>query len=864
MPRIFTTLLILGAMWVFAGNVLAQAPEQPEETRTINSGEEAMRAARETAGVQTLFGEHENLDEIVEIAGTAENPVWQVNYFAGEGDSRRLVGVAIVRPSGQVDYSPKWETLRPPASPQNEAVEEETAPLPDPDRSLLGQRMTRGRLRESARLAIEANQHVLEWMQSHPTALSELLPYEDREGNEGFEYLAYMEGREDDIRNSVRAIFVNGIIRSLRIDGREISQVPVTIVPPEKERPKMFKGRWQWFAQLVTRLQAQFSTFRPLDYAIAFAFVMALAFSFPVRRAPGEGRGTLKPLFSTRNFDLISLFYLAPGLYLLDRAVMTDWRWDSRAGDGGDWVRGVVFDESSGKFVSQQPWTSAWTVIFVVTGYFFLKCVFGASKRQSERFTPRYGSFVMFLLLCAFAYFSVNVIFERNPGDPGMYGQLGAEYFVRNKALPYGERESDVASPKDSMLASHYGPLHYLMHVPAVQEYPTDTSRAEGFETAVRPDFKLGDVDVHATEMWNGVDWYAAKLTAAAAFVLLLISIVLAGWSLGRFDLGLLSALIYAVLPYPTDDFISPTYSAVIACCVLAFALRKVPLISGILIGAGTCALFYPAFLIPLWLNYYISRKSSWLSFILGYTIVGAASLSLIWNFSQKTTDRTMFGWYFAVLVYLIAALGVPAMVCAIFSGSGKLGKFFAASVCVLLVSGSVFVYNGNREDVEIDRTFTRFFENTIGFSEGRGHFYGESQISFWAGLSEKPTWTPREREAWESENDVFDPQQPWNQGRAKTLFEIYGLEFGYKRLALVAYLLFCALLFFVPRNLGNKGLLALTCAVIIGTQFWKSQTGGLYSPWYLPFLILLFIHNGSIKEPEVKKPAAESPFIED
>jgi hypothetical protein len=40
------------------------------------------------------------------------------------------------------------------------------------------------------------------------------------------------------------------------------------------------------------------------------------------------------------------------------------------------------------------------------------------------------------------------------------------------------------------------------------------------------------------------------------------------------------------------------------------------------------------------------------------------------------------------------------------------------------------------------------------------------------------------------------------------------------------------------PKNLGT--LMSCTAAVLLGTQFWKAQNGGLFMAWWLPVLLLV------------------------
>jgi hypothetical protein len=57
-----------------------------------------------------------------------------------------------------------------------------------------------------------------------------------------------------------------------------------------------------------------------------------------------------------------------------------------------------------------------------------------------------------------------------------------------------------------------------------------------------------------------------------------------------------------------------------------------------------------------------------------------------------------------------------------------------------------------------------------------------------------------------------------------------------------VLYLLFCAALGFLPRQIDMKRLVALTAAVLVGTQLVLAHGGGTYIGFYIaPLIIALF-----------------------
>lgn len=80
---------------------------------------------------------------------------------------------------------------------------------------------------------------------------------------------------------------------------------------------------------------------------------------------------------------------------------------------------------------------------------------------------------------------------------------------------------------------------------------------------------------------------------------------------------------------------------------------------------------------------------------------------------------------------------------------------------------------------------------------------------------------------------------QPW-QARAGTPSAWEGTHWAY---SLPVYILFLAVVLLTlvwpaPKNLAH--VLALSCVVLLGIQFWDSDRGGVYVLWYLPYLLLM------------------------
>lgn len=238
---------------------------------------------------------------------------------------------------------------------------------------------------------------------------------------------------------------------------------------------------------------------------------------------------------------------------------------------------------------------------------------------------------------------------------------------------------------------------------------------------------------VHPAVPKNGgaymVQAATARTMAILSHIAVVLGIVMIGvWHFDNIRTGIAAATLYLLLPY-TAAYTGYVYHVVpAALLVWAIAAYRLPIVSGMLLGLATGAIYYPLFLLPLWIGFYWQR--GFLRFILGYL---------------------------AMLGLLVGLLAL---------------------------------------------TSTDF-----------GHFV--SQVKMMSG------WT--------------NLAAPGVKG-----FWVYHISSQPYRLpVLAAYVAMCAsfALWPSPKNLGS--LLSCSAAVMVGTQFWQANGGGIYVAWYLPLLLL-------------------------
>jgi hypothetical protein len=81
---------------------------------------------------------------------------------------------------------------------------------------------------------------------------------------------------------------------------------------------------------------------------------------------------------------------------------------------------------------------------------------------------------------------------------------------------------------------------------------------------------------------------------------------------------------------------------------------------------------------------------------------------------------------------------------------------------------------------------------------------------------------------------------QPWKSPPADSEGFWSGVHAAYRLPVFIAYSAFVIATAFWPSPKNLAHLLALSTAVLIGTQFWYGDQGGTYVLWYLPLLLLI------------------------
>ena len=446
--------------------------------------------------------------------------------------------------------------------------------------------------------------------------------------------------------------------------------------------------------------------------------------------------------WSVRNFDLLLIILLAPGILLIDYglklekslpfqvvtsaptvpnnpAFVTD-----ESGDQGDSPMPEVGDgataevlkdpgeialaEQRARRIDRGRWSQRYGYIwlFSVGALIMLRMLLDPVLVRRPVLLPNLTIGALIFLACSLLTFLVVNIITVGVNDTDMSGARSAVKILQR----------ETAEQSETAQLQRHGPGFPLFHL-----FP------------VIPTFDTGEqlLQTDADRPQNEPKYRAAaKSLAIFGQTALIFGLILIGlYQFNSFAIGIGMATIYLMLPYTslyTGAVLHVLPGALLVWAVVCF--RK-PWIAGIFIGLATGVSYYPLFLLPLWISFYWEN-------------------------------------------------GVKRFVA---------GVVIALSVCIggLLMTSSDLAHFGSQ------------LQATFGF------------------------WLP-----------MMDG-----------LEGIWGLGWNrsYRLPILVAFFLFCISFVFWPIRKDLGTLIAYTCAIMIGVQFWHGFGGGLFMAWYLPTALMIF-----------------------
>jgi hypothetical protein len=206
-----------------------------------------------------------------------------------------------------------------------------------------------------------------------------------------------------------------------------------------------------------------------------------------------------------------------------------------------------------------------------------------------------------------------------------------------------------------------------------------------------------------------------AKLVAVLSHLAILIGIIAIGyWHFNNVKMGIGAAALYLMLPYTSQmtgyvDHVLPT-----AMLILGVLTYRRPLLSGVFLGLAIGIIYYPLFLLPLWISFYWQR-GLW-RFLVGLVFVLAVMVLMLvlvspdseafWQCFKKMfglmppqseglTGIWRLGWNPVYRYPILAAFVALSGSLAIWPAQKNLGTLISCSAAVMIATQFWHGYGG-------------------------------------------------------------------------------------------------------------------------------------------------------------------------
>jgi len=320
--------------------------------------------------------------------------------------------------------------------------------------------------------------------------------------------------------------------------------------------------------------------------------------------------------WSVRNLDLVLLILLAPGLLMVNSS-----RVESSVINGHA-VTSVAHPaaDASSHPAAEAPLNSSspasafdlptrirqagYLWLFGISLVWLVRLLLDPTMVRRPLLEPNTTSGSLVFLTCAlFAFLMANVI-TSDPTPDDLKAAQGAESLMQRR-----DTNGQHNQPEEYQ---RYGPGYYFLHLlPSIPTHPfIRGEQAEG----------------------NRAYELVAKSMAILSHLAVVAALIVIGFGhFENFKMGIGAAALYLTLPYTAQmtghvDHVLPA-----ALLLWAVVLYRRPALAGIFIGLATSVMYYPLFLLPLWISFYWQRGlARFLAGVLGSIAVMILSLAFV------------------------------------------------------------------------------------------------------------------------------------------------------------------------------------------------------------------------------------------
>ncbi len=293
--------------------------------------------------------------------------------------------------------------------------------------------------------------------------------------------------------------------------------------------------------------------------------------------------------WSVRNVDLIGLILFAPGLVMVA------------------FGRNPPMEMAAESAVATEQAGFVW--LFVVGGLFLIRMLMDSAMVRRPLLEPNLSVGGMtFMGVSLLVFLMANVA---NSPATVVVSQFDEE---AAKAGDDNPSDSKQQSLEEISGLARYGPRNPLLGL-----LPTISTQT--FFSSPNSEPPPDVITAHDSRVMA-----AAKSIAILSHLAIVIGMIVIGYQ--HFDnvkTGVAAAVLYLLLPYTAEMTGSVDHSLPAAILVWSIVMYRRPLLAGLCLGLACGVIYYPLFLLPLWISFYWQRR---LTAFLYRRVIGIAVLS--------------------------------------------------------------------------------------------------------------------------------------------------------------------------------------------------------------------------------------------
>lgn len=257
--------------------------------------------------------------------------------------------------------------------------------------------------------------------------------------------------------------------------------------------------------------------------------------------------------------------------------------------------------------------TIGYVWLFAAAGVYFLRLSIDPLMVRRPLLEPNLTPGGLIFLGCSLFVFLMANVVTSPPSEDDLQGpQMASKLFQREAT----EKEEQPLK---------FGPgLAVVYLLPTIPTYPSATD----------------DDPASPTQRYRA-QAIASRIMAILAHLAIVAGLVAIGWRhFNNPTAGVGMATLYLMLPYTAIMTGRVIHFLPAAMLVWAFVFYRRPMIAGGLMGLAIGTVYYPLFLLPLWISFY--RQRGWWKFLIG---VGASLGAIVFSLIFTSSDVDDFVW---------------------------------------------------------------------------------------------------------------------------------------------------------------------------------------------------------------------------